>query len=820
MTSDILQVLRRFSSKPGFFLLLLLLVATGVSLQTLSLSVTRSVLGRPLPFADPERLVVPWGVVEAFGVDEYPFSWPNYEDYRDLPDSPFVQVAASRSTSFTLAAGGAGDAPHSVQGARVTHNLLQTLGITPALGADFPPQQQRPPAVRADPEREASGTPDNGGAPSDLALISHRLWREHFQGSPTAVGATIRLDDVAHVVVGVLPPGTRFPNSTTDILVPLIPSGPEELRAFHFLRLVGRLDEGAEMPAAEARLRTFAKHLRDTYPDDNQGLDLRLVPLLEQTVGGSRRALQLLLSACVSILVLSCLTVAGLLVASTLSRSTEIGLRKALGSDGWRVARPFLLEGAAVATLGGTLGVVISAALLPALRSIDPRLLPRAWEVAFDLPTALGAATTMLLAGLAFSFGPVRLAQRQAPASLLGATRGSGRSTGRRLRRTVVCVQVAVALPLLFIGILLLRHVSELRQVELGFEPEQRVVAGVALPRSLFQDATAQDRYVRLALEGLSELPGVEAAGMISRLPLSAGNSALTVGRLDVETENPPNANYRVVAPGTLEALGIDLLEGRDLRASDGTDDPPVVIVNDVLARRLWQDGSPIGLTVRLGALEQAWRVIGVTRSARLLRPDEDPEPTVWVSVPQNPFPGAVSTPRFVVRAQGDPKAHVAPVRDALRQTDPDRAILDTRPMSAWIDDWFSNVRVVSLLIGVLAAAALLLSTCGLYGVLAFFVAESRGELAIRSAMGARPWALIARVVTEGLLPVGTGAALGVGACGLLATTPAADLQVRPYDLPNLALVTAIFGVAALLATWLPARRAVRQQPAVLLRES
>ncbi|HVS63929.1 MAG TPA: ABC transporter permease [Thermoanaerobaculia bacterium] len=809
-TTDLVLALRSLRRRPLLTGLALLLAALAVGLQAVLASVVSAVLLRPLPYEEPERLVVPWGVVEDFGIDEYPFSWPNFLDYRGLEDSPLESVSATRTAPFTLSSR---DRPRSVQGARVTLDLVDTLGLRMQQGSWF------------DAGAAAGSQAPEAGAVGQV-VISDRLWRSELDGSPEAVGATVRLDGIVHTVVGVLPPAARFPNSDTDVLVPLVPEGLELVRAFHFLRLVGRLRDGADLASAQARLVEAALRLAADHPDANDRLGMRLVPLLEERVGRAREGLTVLSVAVQVLFLLACLNVAGLLLARALERRGEMGLRIALGASRWQMLRPALADGLMLAGGGGIAGVAVAAVTVRFLRRLDPELLPRAFELRLDPAALAWACVAVLVAAIAFAAAPALLASRVDPVGQLAPGRGVGDRRQAPWQRRLVAAQVAVTMPLLLGALALIRHVEALQQADLGFPLEHRLTAGVALPLNQFGTVDEQSDFIERARSRLSEIAGVKSVGAISRLPFSPGNASLVAQRPDREIDAPPNALLRIVSEGLLDSLGVELIDGRDVRPADGAEGSRVVVIDETLAGILFPDESPLGRILRLGAIDDEWRVVGIVRAVRLIDPEAPPEPTAWVSSRQNPFPAAMRTPHFVLETAVEPSALAPAVRNALHEVDPEQALLDVRPLAGSLGEWLAARRAVTGLLSSLAAIALLISGIGLYAVLRASVERQRFELGIRAALGAGARRLQRRVIVEALVPVIAGSFAGVAlAAALESALRSAGSIPGSSDAATIELAALVPALVALTATAIaasaaPARRVARTDPVVSLRRT
>lgn len=787
------QALRRFGRQMQSSVLLVLLSALGIALSTTLFAVLKTTLFDPLPYRDADRLTVLWGVAESFGIDRYPFSWDNYRDYRDQIDT-FEGLAAWRTLPMTLE----GESrPVSVTGARVTANFFDVLGIEPLVGTGF----------------------DTAEAAADRALIGYGLWQREFAAAADVVGQSIRLNGTPHTIVGVVPPHLRYPTADTQVFVPLhITAPPETNRAFHFLRVLGRLREDRSLSQAQEPLEALAAHLAETFPDATGELTVRALPLKDEIVGTAGTSLQALFGGTQLLFVIAWANVAILLLARGMARRNELELRIALGATRSRLLGQLLGESLALAGVGCALGLLASWAALSLLPQLDPALLPRAYELRFDPALVPWAAGLTLVAVLVFGGVPAWLAT----GGVAGAA-PAGRATDRRTARftaRLVAAQVALALPLLVAAGTQLQNVRSLARVDVGFPLEGALTAGVSLPRSQFA-VPQQKVYIDRALLQLEGLPGVEAVGAMSHLPFSRRNASIVTYRPEQEGESGlPNAHYRVVSPGLLTTLGIPIVAGRDIAPEDDDPERTHVVVDEELAQVLWPDRDPIGRQVRLGAIPTVWTVVGVAASARLLGLDREPEYTVYVPVAANQFSGAMATPRFVIHSAA-PAAALAPaVREVLQKADPHQAVLGVRALSGQVDDWLGSRRALSRLLWVLAVAALTLAAAGMYATLAFAVGRRLREMAIRSALGARAPTLARSVLLAGLRPWMWGAVLGtLASFGASRALVHALGDIPPIDSSSVAAAVSLLLLAAVTASLVPARRAMTEDPARLLRD-
>ncbi len=789
------QLLRSIVRRPGSSVLLVLLCALGVGFSTTIFAVVQSVLLTPLPYPAADRLVKPWGVADSFGIDTYPFSWDNYRDYRDEIES-LQGLAAVRRLSFTVEGAGR---PASTNGARVTENFFAVLGVEPVLGRTFV---------------EGAEASEEG-----VVLIGHGLWRGMFGEDPEVLGRTIRLDGDPFEVIGVLPPELDLPTADTELFIPLvIDSAPENVRGFHFLRLIGRLADGATVASAEAEMKGLAARLAEAYPDATGELDVRLLPLKDELVGDARRSLGALFSAVQVLFLIAWANIAILLLARGMARHGELQLRASLGASRSSLFGLLLAEALLLAGVGCALGLAGGSAAVSWLPQLDPSLLPRAYEIRFEPALVAWAFGLTLFGALLFGSIPAWAATR-ASATNLTSARTTDRRTAR-LNTRLVAVQVALALPLLVASGMQLRSVRALATVDTGFRVDGILTAEVALPRNQF-GVPEQKRYIDRAIEELERLPGIITVGAMSHLPLGSSDASIVTYRPDQDGQSGlPNARYRVISAGLLETLGVPLVAGREFDARDDQGDRNVIVIDELLAGALFPDRDPLGKEIRMGSDPEPWEVIGVAGSTRIRALDEEPDYVVYVPILRNKFAGALALPKFMLHAGVSPAVLAPSVREVLQAVDEEQAIVDVSPFSDQVDRWLGSRRAVAWLLWAIAGAALILASAGIYATLAFAVDRRLREMAIRSALGAAPAMLARTVVREGLRPGIAGAAIGVALCVVVSRFFIGVLYgVDSLDATSLAGAVALLLSAALIACAGPTRRATREDPASLLRE-
>jgi putative ABC transport system permease protein len=803
---ELLHALRALRRAPGFATAAILTLALGIGANTAIFSVVNGVLLRPLPFPDDDRLVWVWG---RSPLREYSnLSFPDFVDFREQVGA-FERLSAV--TAFTpLVNLTAGDRPEQVQGTLVAADFFETLGVRPALGRGLGPGDERVALPAA-------------------AVLSHDLWRRRFGADPAVVGRSVGLDGRSVTVVGVMPPGFRFPSGAEIWLpAPALAAGMQVRRA-HFMGGIGRLRPGVSLQETQAEAAAVAARLAALHPDSNTGWSVRLAPLRESIVGDTRPALLLLMAAVGFVLLIACANVANLLLARGAARARELSIRAALGAGRGRLLGQSLLESGLLALGGGALGVLLAAWGVDALRSLAPADLPRIEEVTLD-GAILGYALLASLLAAALSGLPFAL--QAARADLHGALREGGHAPAvavrRRLRSALVVSEVALSVVLLAGAGLLIRSFSRLTRVDPGFETGGTATARIQLVESRYGEPGRRAALVDELLRRLAALPGVEAAGAATELPLSGQNNDtyfVIEGQAPAGPGGTLDANMRRVSPGYFRALGVPLLRGRGLSERDRAGAPGAVVVNEPFAHSYFPDGEPLGrrLVIDLGQPFPA-EIVGVVGGMRHHAMESAAPPEMYLAYAQAP----ASWLNLVVRGRGagagdhsgaEP-AIAAEVRATLAAIDPEQPVGPFRPMETLVASSLAPSRFRTLLLGTFAAMALVLAAIGLHGVLAFLVSRRTREIGIRMALGARRADIVALVLEEGARLVLPGLALGlVGAVVLGRALSSLLFGVGPLDPATFCLIPAVLALVAGVASYLPARRAARVDPAVALRQ-
>jgi predicted permease len=811
LRQDAAYALRGLRRTPAFTVVAIVTLALGIGANTAIFSVINTALLRPLRFAEPSGLVFLWNTRGAGGELE-PVGPGRMIDFRTQASS-FSNFAGISHLSFTLT--GIGD-PEQIQGSSVSSPFFDVLGVRPLLGDTF----------------------HGGTADPTAVVLSHRFWVRRFNRDASIVGRAISLNGRVRTVAAVMPAHFVWPLVTSrpspgDVGPELwVPGGPGDVprpamnedadvtsnRNAGYLRAVARLKPGVTFEQARAEVASIGARLsREHREDDGRGATL--VTIREQLSGSVRHPLIVLAGAVAFVLATACANIASLLLGRAAARRREIAVRRALGASAGRIARQLLTESVVLALAGGAAGLLLAvgasswllpllpADMAPASATIDLRVLGFTLLVAVVVGMAFGAAPA-----IEFSRGSLT------PALNEGGTRSSGSRRSTQVRDVLVAAEIAVALILLTGSLLLVRSFLGLTRVDTGIATQNLLTFDVRLVGDRAAYQAKQVAFYDAMLERLRATPGVSAAGAAVTLPIGGddfGTGFVVEGQPPLPAAQTPQAGYQIVMPGYFAAMGIPLREGRDFRASDNREAPPVVLVNETLAKRQWPGEDPVGRRVRFDDGGAWMTVIGVVADIRHLGPAVPPRPELYQAVPQRSFPFMA----FVVRTDRDAYAALPSIRRALGTIDPDMPLANVKTMDEHIAHALSRPKFLSGLIVAFGAVAVMLAVVGIYGMMAWLVSERRREFAIRMALGARGGTLIGLVLRKGLLLAVIG--IGGGLAGARATTGVLSgllVDVRPTDPGVFALTAGTIALVALAACYIPARRALRVDPASLLR--
>jgi putative ABC transport system permease protein len=800
---DLRFALRALRRSPGLTAAAVAALGLGVGATAAVYSVVDAVLLEPLPYPEPGELVVLIDSNPEAGFPRFSTAPPDFADWRRQARS-FETLAAFTRANLTLDA--PGSEPERVAGAAVTHGFFEALGVEPAHGRAFRPEEDR-----------------LGG--ESVAVLGEGLWRRRFGADPGIVGRGITIGGEPRRVVGVMPAGFEFPTEV-ELWLPLALVIGDEQRGSHWLAVLGRLREGTGLEAAQTEMTAIAAGLAEAYPATNEGWTVRLHRLHDLLVEDVRPALRVLTAAVVAILLIVCANVANLLLVRTARRERELAVRGALGAGRGRLLRQLVTETVVLSLAGGLLGLVLGVPGTRALVALNAEGIPRVDGIGLDLSVFLIALGAAMAAGLAAGLVPgLQAARRDLVGALKEGTAGAGEGRrARLLRQGLVVAEVAVAVVLLVVAGLLVRSLLAIQGTSPGFEPRGALTAEVSLPEATYPDDAGRARFYRSLVERLEALPGVEVAGAGFPLPLAGSGYYLDFaieGRPAPPPQEAPNAAIRFVTPGYVEALEVPLLAGRTITGADREESRPVALVNRAMARQLWPDESPLGARLRIGASDPAggdgdWlEVVGVVGEVRHFDLTVEPGFEIYVPMAQRPF----ETAGLVLRMEGDPRALAPRVRDAVRAVDPSLPVYRVRTLEEVVAASLAERRFGAALLGVFAALALVLACLGVYGVLSYGVAQRTRELGLRLALGAPRRGVLRLVLWQGLRLVLIGVAVGLaGAAAASRLLRGLLYEVGAADPLTYAAVPAVLAVVALAAVWLPALRATRVEPVVALR--
>jgi putative ABC transport system permease protein len=801
---DLRLAFRQALKSPGFTLTAVITLALGIGAATMIFSMVDAVLLRPLPFREQERLLTVWGEVEQRNQKYAEVSIQDFSDWRER-NQVFSDLALVTTNDNDVAMTGGGEPLH-VRVRLTSDNLFQVLGASPLLGRTFLPGQEDKPGTA-------------------VVLLSHGFWQRHFASDPGAVGRQIQLDGEAHTIVGVMPPEFRYP-ADIDLWTTLsgIYAVPElrDLRIFHG---VGRLKPGVSLEQAREDMDRISAQLERERPVANQGYSAWLAPIIEEILGDTRPALLLMLGAVALLLLIACANVAGLLLARAASRQKETAVRTALGAGRGRLVRQLLTESLLLAVLASLLGLALAWAGLQVLQSLGGADIPRLDEVGFDLRVVAFAILAGLLTAALFGLAPaLQTARPNLTAALKEGGKSSSSSRTSRLRNVLVAGEVALALVILVMSGLVIRSFVELQRTDLGFRPDNLLTFRLTLYGQKYPEPHRWATLFRTVLERTEALPGVEEAGVVLLRPLSGPigwDYDFTIeGQSQTEQATNPSSNHERVSPGYFQTMGIPLIKGRDFTWTDTEQSQPVIIINQSTAERFWPGQDPLGKRLRFGRFAQTERpwmtIVGVVGDARY-REIEAVRPDLYVPFLQDPH-WAMDV---VLRTESDPMTLARPVADVVRSIDPGLPVANLTTMEREIGDSVARPRLRTLILALFAGLALVLAAVGLYGIIAYSVAQRGHEIGIRMALGAGRRQVLGLILRQGLGLTLAGLAAGLaGAAAVVATGWLGDLlyNVKPTDVFTFAVVPLLLIAVALLASLLPARRATRVDPLVVLR--
>jgi putative ABC transport system permease protein len=799
---DIRYALRSLRRTPGFTLTVIAVMALGIGVNALIYTVVRGILFADLPYPHVEQMVRVEAVSRRDGDRHMSMSMPDLRDVQARVPSLAATGAWYEWNAFVAA----GDEPQRYHATMGSARLLEVLGVRPALGRWFTAEECRE------------------GPALVPVVLGGKLWREVFHADPNILGSTLRVNGRVRTVVGVMPVGFRFPEAS-DVFTPLPMDDTTDTRGSHYLAAVARLAPGRTLAQARAEMAALSKQLARDYKDTNGQVSLVATDFRERLVENVRPQMVMLALAVTFVLLIACANVANLLLARAAARQRDLGVRIALGASRGRLVRQMLTESLLLALAGGGLGVVLGDWGLRATLASIPVPLPYWMKFELD-PTVLAAVlTASVLAGIAFGLAPaLQTTTGDVLTPLRETTAGGGESRSRhRVRSALVVSEIALAVVLLIGSGLMIRSFLSQMDQRLTLHTQGVLTGSVTLPVALYPDDASRVAFFRDFQVGLRALPGVEAAGGVLTLHLGNGMWTMSIQREGLDIGAKPDANnpqvaFNAVTPGYFTAVGMHVLRGRDFTDADAPDAPHVAIVSDVAARRLWPNPAPIGKRWRVGPEDQrGWfTVVGVVTSVRQNVRSKESSLGEMI-VPQTQF--TRQTLSWAVRTAGPPAALTPAVRQLLRERDPNLVFAEARTMDEHVRRSVWEWRVYAQLMAAFSLVALVIAALGIYGVMAYTVAQRTREIGIRMALGAARADVQRLVVGQALRLTLLGAGLGLAAAFALTRFMQSMLfGIRADDPPTFVGVTLILAVSSVAAAWLPTARAVRVDPVVALR--
>ena len=793
---DIRYGIRSLLKRPAFTVVALIALALGIGANTAIFSLVNAVLLRPLPFPESDRLVWVWGNIRNAG-SHASVSPLDFLDYRKQ-NKTFEQFAATFGVPLHLNLTGSGE-PERLTAAGVTGNYFQALGVRPALGRTFLLENESP-------------------GRDQVTVLSYGLWQKRFAGDPAIVNKTVTLDGKTCEIIGVMPPD--FSPQTAELWIPInFDFSPEmKQRKAHFLRPIGKLKAGVTLAQAQADIDAIARQLEEQYPGTNTGWSLRLVPLREQIVGNIKPTLFILFGAVGFVLLIACANVANLLLVRAAARQKEIALRTVLGAGRLRIMRQMITESLLLALLGGGLGTLLAIWGVDLLVTASAGSIPPTAQVRIDATVLVFTLLIALLTGVLFGLAPaLRTMKLNLSESLKEGGRGASAGAQRhRTRSLLVVLESAIAVVLLIGAGLLVRSLIQLQNTSPGFDAHNVLTMRVDLPRQKYATPDKSANFFEQLQSRVGSLPGVESVGLVTELPLSGqpNDMPFTVeGRPPVTIDQAFDADFRRVNHHYFQALRIPLLRGRNFTEQEVRQSAKVLVISDLLAREVFPNEDPLGKRLVTAIGDRVFEIIGIVGDVRHRALEAQPAAAMYMPTYETGWTNVV------IRTQGDPAGLAAAVRKEVQAIDPDQPVADVKTMEQWVDTSVAAARYRTALLGLFAVVALMLASTGIYGVMSYSVAQRTHEIGVRMALGARQLDVLRLVIRQGMTLVLVGVGLGlVGAIALTRVMATLLFGVSAKDPVTFAAVATLLSVVALVACYIPARRAAKVDPLVALR--
>jgi putative ABC transport system permease protein len=805
LLKDIRYGMRMLRKNPGLTFVAVISLALGIGANTAIFSVVNAILLKALPYNDPDRIVLAWGNVPAEGKNRSQVSATDVDDWRNQ-NTVFEEITTYGSFQPVMI--GSGE-PERIPAMQVGDGYFKVMKGEPVLGRVFTPEEQEP-------------------GKDQVIVLSYGLWQQRFGGDPNIVGKTVLLSSRPYTIVGVMPANFR-PLPATLVAAnaqyyrPVAEPHDEEERSSRHLRAIARLKPGVTLEQAQSEMNVIAGRLEQENPSDNTGYAVRLTTLTEDTVGDLRPILLLLLGAVAFVLLIACANVGNLLLSRSAARQKETAIRAALGAARTRLIRQFLTESILLSLIGGSFGLLLALWGTSLIESLGSRVTPLLSGITIDYRVLGFTVVISLLTGIIFGLVPaLQISKPDLNESLKEGGRNSGASSSRAfVRGALVVSEVAMALVLLICAGLLIKSVMRLRDVNPGFNPENMLTMNVNLPGVKYPEPQMWVAFYNQIIERIEALPGVQSAGITSVLPLSDNFD----GRGVVVEDRPKprgeeiSADLYIVTPSYLRTMAIPLMRGRPLAEQDTQNQPMAALINETMAEELWPGEDPLGKRIKFPGSErnpQPWRtIVGVVSDVKQYGLDKK-EP-MQIYLPEAQFPGSFMT--LVVRTSADPKSMIAAIKNEILALDPDQAVYGILTMEQLLAESISLRQFSMMLLIIFASLALTLAAVGIYGVISYSVTQRTHEIGIRMALGASRRDILKLVINNGMTLALAGIAIGVGASLALTRLMASLLYgVSATDVTTFVSITVILLGVALVASFVPARRATKVDPMVALR--
>ena len=789
--------IRMLLKNPGFSCVAVIALALGIGANTAIFSVVNSVLLRPLPYAEPDRL---------FELREEKL--PEYPDFPVTPatfldwqkqSTTFAQIGACLTTSLNVS--GATN-PERLRAAQLSAGFISMLGVNPAIGREFLAEEDQP-------------------GHNTVAIISHRLWQRQLGGDPEVTGRTIKVNDNKYTIIGVMPPKFAYPETDTDIWIPMaFDADDRQAYGAHFISVLARLNPGATVEQARAEMSGIAESLAEQHPDMKRGWTVNVVSMLDYAVSDTKPALLVLLGAVAFVLLIACANVANLMLARGAGRQKEIAIRTALGSSRWRIARQLLTESVLLAVVGGAAGLLLAVWGVAALLAVAPKDLPRLNDVSIDARVLLFTIGITLLTGLVFGLIPALQTSKPDLNKALKET-GRGVSEGiqrHQLRNALVVAELALSLMLLIGGGLLIRSFWRLQHVNPGFNTTSALTIPISLPRMKYAKPAQQTAFFSGLVDKVSQLPGAETVAIGNVLPIV--NDFILGVVVEGEQQAPgterPKTRYSAVSPDYFKAMGIPVIAGRTFTEFDKADAKRVVVINQTMAARLFPNGDAIGKRIHITMGEQIFReIVGIVGDVKHKGLDKATFSQTYEPFAQEPS----SSANLIVRSSVPPASLVGAIRSEVLSLDREQPIGEVKTLDQIVSESVGQQRFTMILMCTFSAVAFVLAAVGLYGVMSYSVAQRTHEIGVRMALGAKQTDVLRMVMRQVAGLTLGGVALGLGAAFAVTRLMAKLLfEVNAVDPLTFAGVAVFLAAVAMAASLIPARRATKVDPMVALR--